>query len=98
MIRKWRKAHHFDPYRRLAAAVIHKAAKDYYNLCKLLDSPRLRADLAESYEVECNNIEAFLVDPINPYINYLGIDPDVIEQCIMDPERWLKNIKWLNKN
>ena len=39
--------------------------------------------MAEGLEVECNNVEAFLLDPLNVYVNYLGIDSDVIEDYIM---------------
>ena len=81
--KKWRKANHFDPYKRLAAAVIHKACRDYSHLCQRLESPYLKADVAEGLEVECNNVEAFLLDPLNVYVNYLGIDSDVIEDYIM---------------
>ena len=48
-----------------------------------LESPYLKADVAEGLEVECNNVEAFLLDPLNVYVNYLGIDSDVIEDYIM---------------
>ncbi len=91
-IRRWRDANTFDPYKRLAAAVLHQACKDYYKLCRKLESPYLKAELAESYETECNNIEAFLLNPTNAYVEYLGIDPDVIHDYVMlrgkDAEDW----------
>ena len=82
MTKKWRRANNFDPYKRLAAAVLHTAIRDYGRLCQQLESPYLKADLAESLEVECNNIEAFLLDPLNVYNHYLGIDSDVIEDLV----------------
>ena len=90
--RRWRDANDFDPYKRLAAAIIQKACKDFSNLCRKLESPYLRADLAESYETECNNIELWLLDPTNVYIEYLDIDPEVIRDYVMlrskDAEDW----------
>ena len=92
MKKKWRRANNYDPYKRLAAAIIHKACRDYSHLCQRLESPYLKADVAEGLEVEGNNVEAFLLDPLNVYVNYLGIDSDVIEDYIMlrgkEAEQW----------
>ena len=97
MNKKWRKANNYDPYKRLAAAVIHKACRDYWHLCQRLESPYLKADVAEGLEVECNNVEGFLLDPLNVYVNYLGIDSDVIEDYIMlrgaEAEKWPVELK-----
>ena len=92
MQKKWRRANNYDPYKRLAAAIIHKACVDYWHLCQRLESPYLKEETAKSLEVECREIEEFLLDPLNLYVNYLGIDPDVIYDYIMrrgkEAEEW----------
>ena len=53
MKKKWRRANNYDPYKRLAAAIIHKACVDYWHLCQRLESPYLKEEMAKSLEVEC---------------------------------------------
>ena len=79
---RWRRANNFDPYQRLAAAVIKRAAHDYYKLARQLTSPYLDEDKAASMEVEANNIEAWLLDPHNEMVNYVGLDIERIEEFI----------------
>ena len=79
---RWRKANNFDPYKRLAAAVVNKAAQDYYKLARQLTSPYLDEDSAASMEVEANNIEAWLLDPLNEMTNCVGLDVELIEDFI----------------
>ena len=79
---RWRKANNFDPYKRLAAAVVNKAAQDYYKLARQLTSPYLDEDKAASMEVEANNIEAWLLDPRNEMVNCVGLDVEVIKEFI----------------
>ena len=97
MNKKWRRANNYAPYKRLAAAVIHKARRDYWRLCQRLESPYLKEEMAKSLEVECREIEDFLLDPLNVYVNYLGIDSDVIEDYIMlrgaEAEKWPVELK-----
>ena len=79
---RWRKANNFDPYKRLAAAVVNKAAQDCYKLARQLTSPYLDEDSAAAMEVEANNIEAWLLDPRNEMTNCLGLDVELIEDFI----------------
>ena len=79
---RWRKANNFDPYKRLAAAVVNKAAQDYYKLARQLTSPYLDEDSAAAMEVEANNIEAWLLDPLNKMTNCVGLDVELIEDFI----------------
>ena len=79
---RWRRANNFDPYKRLAAAVVNKAAQDYYKLARQLTSPYLDEDSAASMEVEANNIEAWLLDPLNEMTNCVGLDVELIEEFI----------------
>tara|TARA_B110000196_G_scaffold264723_1_gene237389 strand:- start:92 stop:415 length:324 start_codon:yes stop_codon:yes gene_type:complete len=79
---RWRRANNYDPYKRLAAAVVNKAAHDYYKLARQLTSPYLDEDKAASMEVEANNIEAWLLDPLNEMVNCVGLDVELIEEFI----------------
>jgi hypothetical protein len=79
---RWRRANNYDPYKRLAAAVVNKAAQDYYKLARQLTSPYLDEDKAASMEVEANNIEAWLLDPLNEMVNSVGLDVEMIEEFI----------------
>jgi len=79
---RWRKANNFDPYKRLAAAVVNKAAQDYYKLARQLTSPYLDEDKAAVMEVEANNIEAWLLDPRNKMVNCVDLEIEIIEEFI----------------
>ena len=79
---RWRRANNYDPYKRLAAAVVNKAAQDYYKLARQLTTPYLDEDKAASMEVEANNIEAWLLDPLNEMTNCVGLDVELIEEFI----------------
>ena len=79
---RWRRDNNYDPYKRLAAAVVNKAAHDYYKLARQLTSPYLDQDKAASMEVEANNIEAWLLDPLNEMTNCGGLDVEMIEEFI----------------
>ena len=79
---RWRRANNYDPYKRLAAAVVNKAAHDYYKLARQLTSPYLDEDKAASMEVEANNIEAWLLDPLNEMINCVELDVELVEDFI----------------
>ncbi len=81
--RRWREANNYDPYKRMAAAVIHKACQDYWMLCRKLESKELKSDLIDQYETECKKIEEFLLNPRNIYTEYLGLDNDMIHDYIM---------------
>ena len=80
---RWRRANNYDPYKRLAAAVVAKAANDYYTLARKLTSPYLDECTAASLEVEANGIEAWLLDPTNEMVGYVGLDAEVIEDFIL---------------
>ena len=80
---RWRRANNYDPYKRLAAAVVSKAAHDYYKLARQLTSPYLDQDKAASMEVEANGIEAWRLDPQNEMGAYVGLDAEVIEDFIL---------------
>ena len=79
---RWRRANNFDPYKRLAAAVVNKAAHDYYKLARQLTSPYLDEDKAAAMEVEANNIEAWLLNPLNEMTNCVGLDVELVEDFI----------------
>ena len=79
---RWRRAKNYDAYKRLAATVVNKAANDYYKLARQLTSPYLDEDKAASMEVEANNIEAWLLDPLNEMVNCVGIDVELTEEFI----------------
>ena len=80
---RWRRANNYDPYKRLAAAVVSKAAHDYYKLARQLTSPYLDQDKAAAMEMEANGIEAWLLDPQNEMVAYVGLDADIIEDFIL---------------
>ena len=80
---RWRRANNYDPYKRLAAAVVSKAAHDYYKLARQLTSPYLDQDKAAAMEVEANGIEEWLLDPQNEMVAYVGLDADIIEDFIL---------------
>jgi len=80
---RWRRANNYDPYKRLAAAVVSKAAHDYYKLARQLASPYLDQDKAAAMEVEANGIEEWLLDPQNEMVAYVGLDADIIEDFIL---------------
>ena len=79
----WRRNNDFDPFLRLAAAVINSAAKDYAKIAAGLESPFIDQEKVESKEVEANVIEEWLMNPLNPFVNYLGVNPDAIERFIL---------------
>ena len=79
---RWRKANNFDPYKRLAAAVVNKAAQDYYKLARQLTSPYLDEDKAASMEVEANHIEAWLLNARNQMVNCVDLEVEIIEDFI----------------
>ena len=52
--------------------------------------------MAENCETKCNNIQSFLLNPTNAYVEYLGIDPDVIHDYVIlrgkEAEDWPRAI------
>ena len=80
---RWRRANNDDPYKRLAAAVVAKAANDYYTLARKLSSPYLDECTAASLEVEANGSDAWRLDPTNEMVGYVGLDAEVIEDFIL---------------
>tara|TARA_Y100000401_G_C8246781_1_gene185975 strand:+ start:344 stop:688 length:345 start_codon:yes stop_codon:yes gene_type:complete len=79
----WRRTNDFDPYTRLAAATVRKAAEDYAKIAAGLESPYINRKKARKAEVEANTIEHWLMDPRNPFTSYLGLNLEVIEQFIL---------------
>jgi len=63
--------------------VVSKAAHDYYKLARQLTSPYLDQDKAAAMEMEANGIEAWLLDPQNEMVAYVGLDADIIEDFIL---------------
>ena len=79
----WRRTNDFDPYIRLAAATVRRAAQDYARIAAALESPYINRKKAKKAEVEANTIEHWLMDPRNPFTSYLGLNPEVIEDFIL---------------
>ena len=72
----------YDPYTRLAAATVRRAARDYHRLAVDLESPLLTIDNAHALETEAHAIETWLMDPYNPFTCQAGLDPDAIARFI----------------
>ena len=79
----WRKNNDYDPYTRLAAAAVRKAAEDYAKIAAALESPLINLKKAKKAETEANIIEHWLMDPRNPFTSYLGLNLEVIEDFIL---------------
>ena len=79
----WRKNNDFDPYIRLAAATVRRAAQDYARIAAALESPLINLKKAKKAETEANIIEHWLMDPTNPFTSYLGLNLEAVEQFIL---------------
>ena len=79
----WRRTNDFDPYTRLAAATVRRAAQDYARIAAALESPYINPKKAKKVEREANTIEHWLLDPRNPFTGYLGLNLEVIEDFIL---------------
>ena len=79
----WRRTNDFDPYTRLAAAAVRRAAQDYAKIAAALESPLINLKKAKKAETEANIIEHWLLDPRNPFTGYLGLNLEVIEDFIL---------------
>ena len=79
----WRRTNDFDPYTRLAAAAVRRAAQDYAKIAAALESPYINPKKAKKVEREANTIEHWLLDPRNPFTGYLGLNLEVIEDFIL---------------
>ena len=72
----------YDPYTRLAAATVRRAALDYHQLAVDLESPLLTIDNAHALETEAHAIETWLMDPYNPFTVQADLDPDAIARFL----------------
>ena len=72
----------YDPYTRLAAATVRRAARDYHRLAADLESPLLTIDNAHALETEANAIETWLMDPQNPFTRQVNLGPDAIARFL----------------
>ena len=72
----------YDPYTRLAAATVRRAARDYHRLAAELKSPLLTIDNAHALETEANAIETWLMDPQNPFTRQVNLGPDAIARFL----------------
>jgi len=79
----WRRNNDFDPFLRLAAATVRRAAQDYAKIAAALESPYINPKKAEKAEKEANIIEHWLLDPTNPFTTYLGLNLEVIETFVL---------------
>ena len=72
----------YDPYTRLAAAAVRRAAQDYHQLAVALESPLLTTDKAHALETEAHALETWLMDPHNPFTSQAALTPDTIARFI----------------
>ena len=72
----------YDPYTRLAAATVRRAARDYHRLAVDLESPLLTIDNAHALETEAHAIETWLMDPQNPFTRQVNLGPDAIARFL----------------
>ena len=78
MAKSWRKNNTFDGYRRLCAAVIIQALRNYMSISQALDEPTLTVEKSITLEQEIYSLEQWLFDPMNPFSRYLDLDPSKI--------------------
>ena len=72
----------YDPYTRLAAAAVRRAARDYHRLAVDRESPLLTIDNAHALETEAHAIETWLMDPQNPFTRQVNLGPDAIARFL----------------
>lgn len=92
MAKSWRRSNNFDGYRRLCAAVIIQALRDYVAMSYALDAPKLTVERSITLEQEVYDLEQWLFDPMNPFSRYLDIDPS---ELVMQVDK-LNNNKMIN--
>lgn len=72
----------YDPYTRLAAATVRRAAQDYHQLAVALESPLLTLDKVHALETEAHTLETWLMDPQNPFTRQANLRPDAIARFL----------------